>query len=119
MAALTLNEHSLRLEPVSEPCSHPRCARADEGVCKVAELVSLLAAEARDLGAVHFAHEHSGPDIVRVLFRSEASALSWRDVAALRSAEAGLDYFYPAMRPPRDGIYEVSLGIDEREVRRG
>lgn len=79
MVALTLNEHSLRLEPVSDP--NPR-----------ASAVTDLCALARSRSASVIESSYGGPHDyrARVWFEDAGAAMSWRAEALIRCAELGI-----------------------------
>ena len=101
----------------SQPCAHPRCARADEGVCVVRELLTLLEAEARSLGADRVQVTDTGRCVqfgVRFSTGRTDGAYVFRDLAAFRIVEKGLDYMSPSLRKSAAGSVAVTVHLIDK-----
>lgn len=96
-------------------CAHPRCARADEGLCLVVRAARILEIEAALCGSVQFRAEDDGERYGHIwaLFARPDDALSFRDSASLRLAEAGLGYFSPAVTKG-EGVWQVAMVLADR-----
>ena len=98
---------------------HNRCRRADEGSCLFDRAARILEIEAAMCGSVGFkaAPGDAYSAHAWAMFARESDALSFRDVASLKLAEAGLDYFSPSILASKtEPVWQVGVIIGDAAV---